>query len=289
MTKGRIIKGVGGFYDVNVDNQVFFCRARGLFRKHQTKPMVGDWVEIEPLDNHEGYILSIYDRNNALLRPEVANVDLAVIMFSIKSPNINLLLLDKLTIMAEKYNMEAIIVLNKSDLVCQDEIKAIAEIYRKAGYVVYEACKDDADAICAIKNHMKGKTSVLAGPSGVGKSTMMNCIHPHLFFETSDISKKTKRGKHTTRHSELVEIEKGTFVIDTPGFSSLELELLDIENLKHCFKEFEAYESNCKFRSCNHIQEPQCGVKQAVSKGDIPPSRYENYCYLQQEYLKGRK
>lgn len=290
MQEGKIIKGIGGFYTVETeDKKLIICKARGLFRKENQKPLIGDFVRVEIIKDGEGYIQEVLPRKNQLLRPEVANVDLAVLVFCTKSPNLNLLLLDKLTVMAEHYGMEALIVFNKSDLANPGEIEELKEIYTKAGYPVFVTSKYQEEAILQLKKQFANRTSVFAGPSGVGKSTLMNRIKPGLKFETGEISEKTKRGKHTTRHSEIVSLEENGFLIDTPGFSSLEMELLKVENLKECFREFQQFASDCKFRSCAHIKEPDCGVRNALESGEISLSRYLNYCSLVKEQNSKRR
>lgn len=290
MQEGKIIKGIGGFYTVETkDKKLIICKARGLFRKENQKPLIGDFVRVEMIKDGEGYIQEVLPRKNQLLRPEVSNVDLAVLVFCTKSPNLNLLLLDKLTVMAEHYGMEAVIVFNKSDLANPGEIEELKEIYTKAGYQVFVTSKYQEEAILQLKKQFANRTSVFAGPSGVGKSTLMNRIKPGLKFETGEISEKTKRGKHTTRHSEIVSLEENGFLIDTPGFSSLEMELLKVENLKACFREFQQFASECKFRSCAHIKEPDCGVRNALENGEISLSRYLNYCSLVKEQSSKRR
>jgi len=291
MLKGRIIKGIAGFYSVKTYDKIYICKARGLFRKKQHKPIVGDWVTIEVINDTEGYIQSILDRKNRLLRPEVSNIDLAILVFSIKNPKFQSLLLDKLTVMSEHYDMETIIIFNKCDLANKEEIEEINSIYNNIGYKIFYTSIDDDKFINEFKQCLKNKTSVFAGPSGVGKSTLMNKIVPGVNFQTGEISDKSKRGKHTTRHSEIVELDNGGFLIDTPGFSSLEMDLLDVENLENCFREFLKFSSNCKFRTCKHFKEPNCAVKNAVEINQISKSRYSNYCMLLEEKIlnKGRK
>lgn len=289
MLEGIIIKGVGGLYEVKTDKRTYQCRARGLFRKKKITPLVGDKVRIDEIEEDTGYIIEILDRSTELIRPPVANVNQVVIVFAIKKPMPNLWLLDKFIILAEKEGLDIVICINKIDLSSENEIKSFNNIYDKTGYkVIFTSCKEEK-GIDSLKEALKDKITVFSGPSGVGKSTLLNKIQPDLQLKTGDISQKTNRGKHTTRHTELMELENGGWVLDTPGFSSLDLDFINEEDLGNYFSEIDEYSVYCKFRGCRHDKEPQCAVKDAVDKGEISKSRYENYLLFLEELKNNRR
>lgn len=289
MLEGIIIKGVGGLYEVKTDKRTYQCRARGLFRKKKITPLVGDKVRIDEIEEDTGYIIEILDRSTELIRPPVANVNQVVIVFAIKKPMPNLWLLDKFIILAEKEGLDIVICINKIDLSSDDEIKSFNNIYDKTGYkIIFTSCKEEK-GIDSLKEALKDKITVFSGPSGVGKSTLLNKIQPDLQLKTGDISQKTNRGKHTTRHTELMELENGGWVLDTPGFSSLDLDFINEEDLGDYFSEIDEYSVYCKFRGCRHDKEPQCAVKDAVDKGEISKSRYENYLLFLEELKNNRR
>lgn len=283
--KGRIIKAIAGFYYVDVDGPVYECRARGVLRNKRIKPLVGDVAEIEVLDaaTKKGNLLTIEKRRNSLIRPTIANVDQAIVVFAVTKPVPNLNLLDRFLVISEARKISSIIVLSKSDLLV--DISEIKNIYSKYYKVVDISVKEEI-GLRELKNLISGKVNVLAGPSGVGKSTLTNCLVPQANMETNEISTKIERGKQTTRHAELFEVEKNTYICDTPGFASLELFDIDKNTLKNFFPEFST--CICKFNSCNHISEIDCGVKTAVSTSIISKSRYENYCLFYEELEKRR-
>ena len=281
MVKGRITKGVGGLYFVDTDDGVFKCNARGIFRKDNVKPAVGDFVfisDIPSLDDvseKTGIIEEIIPRINMLKRPWVANVQQALIVFSIVSPSINLDLLDRIIVLAEEQGLEVVICLNKADLCPEEEMRKIKELYEKAGYRVIGVSAISGMGIAEIKDVLVGKTSVFAGPSGVGKSSITNCLIPSAQMEVGEISEKISRGKHTTRHAELLQVEHDSYVVDSPGFSNVSFEHIKRNELKRYFNEFGGNDK-CKFLDCLHLNEPGCFVKEQVG-GEISPVRYDRY------------
>lgn len=290
MLKGIIIKGIGGFYYVKVGDNVIECRARGLFRKDNVTPLVGDKVEIRLSDDENtGYIEKIYGRTSELFRPPVANVDHIVIVFSVQKPDPNLWLLDRFLLLASFEGLDITICFNKIDLINMEEVKCLSEVYEKAGYRVILTSAKSKMGIENLQQSLKDKITVFAGPSGVGKSTLLNNIQSNLKLKTGEVSEKTKRGRHTTRHVELIQLDFGGWVVDTPGFSSLKIDFLEQEDLQLYFKEINKYSHNCKFTGCRHYMEPSCSVKEAVEKGKIHKSRYENYIRFMEELEKYRR
>lgn len=294
--KGKIIKGVGGFYYVHLQhvinqNNLYECKAKGVFRNKSIKPSVGDNVDIEILDEETctGNIVKIFERENELIRPAVANVDQAVIIFSVTQPEPNFNLLDRFLIMMERQSVPTIICLNKSDLTDSDKIYEIKDIYEKCGYKVFITSTYEGVGIDEIKKIIANKTTVFAGPSGVGKSSLLNSLTSQVQVATGSISEKIKRGKHTTRHSELMFVGDDTFIMDTPGFSSLFIDEEDPNNIKTYYGEFDAYMSSCRFNGCVHISEPGCGVKTALEDGLISRLRYDNYKQLYEEQKSKRR
>lgn len=288
---GKIIKGVGGFYYVHVVHSgIFKCSAKGIFRYKKIKPLVGDNVEIEIThpEDMEGNIISILDRDNELIRPAVANIDQALVVFAVKSPMPNLNLLDRFLVMMESQNIETVICFNKVDLVLESELLEIKDIYVKAGYKVIFASAMESIGIESIFDVLKGKTTALAGPSGVGKSSMINAITETDIAKTGSISEKIERGKHTTRHTEIINIIDDTYIMDTPGFSSMYACECEKEELKDFFPEISRFEGECRFNGCVHINEPNCVVKENVDAGIIGRSRYENYKLIYEE-IKNKK
>lgn len=290
--KGKILKGIGGFYYVwTEEGGIYECRAKGAFRNKKVKPLVGDNVEIDITDEQEkkGNVKKICERTNDLIRPAVANIDQALVFFAAATPEPNLGLLDRFLLYMTYKEIPTIIAFNKCDLVDETEIERLKSIYTPAGYPVCFVSVRENKGIDALKAMLYGKTTALAGPSGVGKSSLLNTLVPEAQMETGTVSEKIQRGKHTTRHSELFCIEAGTFLFDTPGFSTLYVnELMDDETLKLYFPEFEEPEQTCRFEDCNHVNEPDCGVKEAVDAGKISPVRYASYLQLYEE-LKGQR
>lgn len=289
---GKILKGIAGFYYVHTaDENLYECKAKGIFRNRNVKPLVGDDVEISILDKAEkkGNIDEILPRRNDLIRPAVANVDQALVLFSITSPEPNLNLLDRFLVMMEVQQVPVKICFNKIDLTGDEKMQEFRDIYEAAGYPVYFTSTYENQGIEEIREMVRGKTTVLAGPSGVGKSSLTNLLYPKAEMETAGISQKIQRGKHTTRHSELFSIGPDTYMMDTPGFSSMYIGDMECNVLKDYFPEFAPYEEDCRFLGCVHIGERVCGIKSAVEDGKISRSRYENYRLLYQELKEKRR
>ena len=281
---GIIIKGIGGFYYVETAVGIYECKARGVFRKEKITPMVGDHVVISINDNAENTIDDIKERRSALQRPPVANIDQLVIVVSGTEPRPNTLLVDRLTAIAVKNNIEPVIVLNKSDLI---DVGELIDIYSKTKFKVIKACGKTGEGIDEIREVLENKVSAFTGNSGVGKSTVLNQINPELELATNEISQKLGRGKHTTRECTLIKLDDNTYVADTPGFASLEIlkqEVILKEDLADCFPEFEEYLEDCKFYpGCAHVKDKGCAVIQAVEDGLIAKSRHDSYKALYEE------
>lgn len=285
---GKIIKGIAGFYYVQVESGVYECKAKGAFRKDKIKPLVGDDVEIDVISEEEmtGNVISILPRKSELIRPAVANVDQALLIFATKSPEPNLNLLDRFLCMMEEQELPIIICFNKDDLADEGFQQQMRDTYEPAGYrVIFTSAKEEA-GIDAIKEILKGKTSTVAGPSGVGKSSIVNILTEGHVMETGEVSEKIGRGKHTTRHSELLYLGEDTYIMDTPGFSSLFVPRVEPVDLYRLFPEFVEPAENCRFTGCAHHKEPDCGVKAAVEAGEIAASRYENYLQIYSEMVE---
>lgn len=288
--KGKIIKGIAGFYYVHTCAGVAECKAKGIFRKDKIKPLVGDDVEIEltgetPLT---GNVIKILPRQSVLVRPASANIDQALVIFAIVKPNPNYNLLDRFLITMEQQALKAVICFNKKDLASLEEQKELEKAYGECGYQMLFVSGTGRQGMDEIRKCLKGKTTVVAGPSGVGKSTIINALYPEANMETGEISRKIDRGKHTTRHAQLFALDEDTFIMDTPGFTSLSLGEMEKEELQGYYPEFAEYEQNCRFGGCSHISEPVCGVKDALENGKISQVRYRNYVVLYEE-LKNRK
>lgn len=283
---GKIIKGIAGFYYIHTPNMgVYECKAKGIFRNQKIKPLVGDNVEIDVIDEREkkGNIIRIIERKNELIRPAVSNIDQALIIFAGKNPMPNLNLLDRFLIMMNRQQVKTIICFNKSDIVSEEEKNLLVKPYELAGYEVIFTSTILDKGIEDIKQLLQDKTTVFAGPSGVGKSSILNMICPDANMEIGCISEKIKRGKHTTRHSELFNIDNTTYIMDTPGFSSIYIDEIDKDELKEYFLEFTQYDRQCKFQGCVHVNEPSCAVKEAVQQDKISEKRYKNYLDLYHE------
>ncbi|MDE6388426.1 MAG: ribosome small subunit-dependent GTPase A [Lachnospiraceae bacterium] len=284
--QGKIIKGIAGFYYVHVEERgIYECKAKGIFRKEHVKPLVGDDVIVDVLDEGEmiGNIRQILPRRSALLRPAVANVDQALIIFAIVKPNPNFNLLDRFLIRMERQNLPTIICFNKQDIASEQEKEVLRCSYETCGYRVLFISALENEGVEEVRELLNGKTTTVAGPSGVGKSSLINKLAPAANMETGDISAKIERGKHTTRHSEMIALGEETYIVDTPGFTSLAISEITKEELGQYYPEFVQYEPYCKFSGCAHISEPSCGVKEAVAEGRISKVRYENYKVLYQE------
>lgn len=289
--QGRIVKGIAGFYYVHIEGSgLYECKAKGIFRNRKIKPLVGDFVEIEIL-NKEGQIGNLIDilpRKNCLIRPAIANTDQAMIVFAVTNPEPNLNLLDRFLILMQQQEVETIICFNKKDQVDISKIEQLKEIYQGCGCKIFFVSAKEKDGMKQLEKQLHGKTTVLAGPSGVGKSTIVNLLQTTVEMEIGNISEKIKRGKHTTRHSELIYCSEKTYLFDTPGFSSLFIEKVEKEELKDYFFEFYKYEGMCRFHGCIHLNEPDCMVKEALESKKISRNRYENYQLIYEE-LKNKK
>ena len=290
--KGKIIKSIAGFYEVHTGEDIYRCRARGVFRALGVKPLVGDDVEIEITDTvsvpMEGNVVRLLPRRNELVRPNVANVDQALLIFAITHPAPSYNMLDRFLITMNQRNLPAILCFNKQDLATEQEIRELRETYESCGCRVLFVSVLSPDTLGELRSILRGKTTVLTGPSGVGKSTLINTICPDARMQTGELSRKISRGKNTTRHVELLTGEQDTYLVDTPGFTSLYLMDLEAEDLRHYYPEFGEYEGKCRFDGCVHRKEPGCAVHMALEQGKISRIRYRNYCELYEE-LKGRK
>lgn len=287
MATGQIRKALSGFYYVYDDGQVIQTRGRGVFRKRGITPLVGDFVTYEVEGNNDGTIMEIEERKNELVRPPISNVDQAILVFSVKEPNFNTILLDRFLVVLESFRVQPVILLTKMDLLEEDEVAAIQSYqkqYEAIGYDVMTTFKDDSSLLDKITPLLANRTTVLAGQSGVGKSTLLNTLMPELDLKTGIISEHLGRGKHTTRHVELIEVAGG-LVADTPGFSSFDFDTIEKEELTGCFPEIQRTSEACKFRGCLHVKEPKCAVKDAVESGEIEASRYEHYLQFLQEII----
>ncbi len=289
---GKIIKGIAGFYYVHVEGRgVYSCRAKGIFRNEKIKPLVGDDVELEVLDekDREGSIRRILPRKSALVRPAVANVDQALLIFAIVKPNPNFNLLDRFLIRMERQNLPTVICFNKQDIASDEEKEALRTAYETCGYRVLFVSALENEGLERVREVLEGRTTTVAGPSGVGKSSLINRLAPAAHMETGEISRKIERGRHTTRHSEIIALGNGTYIVDTPGFTSLDISEITKEELGRYYPEFAQYEPHCRFSGCAHISEPSCGVKEAVEEGRISRVRYENYKVLYRELKEVRR
>ena len=289
---GKIVKGIAGFYYVHVAGDgIYECKAKGVFRKNNEKPLVGDNVEISVLDNGKrlGNVDRILPRKNDLIRPAVANVDQALVIFAADKPKPNFNLLDRFLLMMEQKEIPTVICFNKKDLITEEEMAELANVYKGTGHPVYFMSAANQEGIEEVKSCLMGKTSTVAGPSGVGKSSFINLLQSDVRMETGSISEKIERGKHTTRHSELITLQDDSYILDTPGFSSLAVFDLEKEDIKWYYPEFDNIEGQCRFLGCNHMSEPDCVIKQAVENGEISRVRYENYKQIYEECSNRKK
>lgn len=288
------MKGISGFYYVYVAGTgIYECKAKGAFRKDGIKPLIGDQVEITETQDSEieltGNVDHILPRKNVLIRPAVANIDMALVIFAAAKPEPNFNLLDRFLCMMEFQKVPVTICFNKCDLISEEEKEKLRQIYKASGYPVLFTSTKTGENMEALKACLKGKTTTVAGPSGVGKSSIINCLQSNLHMETGDISAKIERGKNTTRHSQIVPIMEDTFIMDTPGFSSMDVPGMEKEDLWKCYPEFLPFEPYCRFQGCSHVNEPDCGVKEALSDGKISKIRYENYVLIYNEMKNMRK
>ena len=289
--RGKIIKGIAGFYYVQTTEGLYECKAKGIFRKEKIKPLVGDDVEISVTDKDKktGNVDQILPRKNTLIRPAVSNIDQVLVIFAAASPKPNLNLLDRFLVSMEKQGVPAVICFNKQDMVEEEEQHRLRHIYENSGCRVLFTCAEKNQGIRQVRELLNGKTTAVAGPSGVGKSTMVNLLAPEAQMETGEISKKIDRGKHTTRHSEILLVGERTYICDTPGFTSLAVWDLEKEELKDYFREFGEYEGQCRFQGCTHTHEPGCRVKEALDEGKISRQRYDNYLEMYTELKEKRR
>ena len=284
--EGIIIKGIGVFYYIKTDEGIIECKARGKFRYNSLKPMVGDRVTIK-VENGKGVIEDIHERSSELIRPTVANVTQAFVVFAIKNPDINLDLLNRFLTLCEYNDIHAVVCLNKEDLCTEEEKENLKELINDIGYEVLFINAKEGKGFDALKERLEHNITVLCGPSGAGKSTLLNSFIDREHMETGSVSEKIGRGKHTTRHSELIDVDNG-YLVDTPGFTTLDVTFIDRDSLKYCFPEFNDYNNLCKFNGCNHYKEPKCAVKEAVEEGKINKLRYEFYIKTLEEIINRR-
>ncbi len=278
--RGRILKGIGGFYYVDTADGIISCKARGKFRKTIGKPIVGDLVELEKQADGTGYLLEIFERTNSLIRPAVANLDLVVVVATEAQPKTDPFLIDKVIAIAENKNIEPCVILNKTDLHTNDTLYAV---YQNAGITVFRVSTVTGEGMDAVRDFLHGKAAAFAGNSGVGKSSLLNQLVPDFGAETGLISDRIGRGKHTTRHVELVPYAGGGYIADTPGFSSFDTEQMDLVlagELQYTFREFAPYLGACRFTGCAHVKEKDCAVREAVQTGKIAKSRHDSYVKL---------
>ncbi|CAM3255981.1 ribosome small subunit-dependent GTPase A [Brevibacillus invocatus] len=285
MPEGRIVKALSGFYYVADGDRVYSCRARGLFKKKGAKitPLVGDWVRYDVINDEEGYVMEVGERTSELVRPPISNVDQAVLVFSMYKPMFSSLLLDKFLVHTERAGIDSVIVLSKADQAEEEEIAEIVKKYEAIGYTVIPTSKVDQRGIAEVKELLRDRISVFAGQSGVGKSSLINLLFPGISLQTGEVSEKLGRGKHTTRHVELIPLEGGGYVADTPGFSSLEFMDMSEQDLADSFRDFASLSPDCKFRGCFHISEPSCAVQAALEAGEASMERYEHYKQFRDE------
>lgn len=290
--QGRIVKGIAGFYYVFIPGVgILECKAKGIFRKNKLKPLVGDRVLVTLLNKEEktGNIEEILERENELIRPAVANIDQALVVFALKSPEPNFNLLDRFLLMMKQKGLPCILAFNKADLVGEDRLAEIRSLYEKSGHPIFFISAKNEVGLLELKDALLGKITTLAGPSGVGKSSLINSLQIGVSMETGTVSEKIQRGKHTTRHSELIPIDEDSFILDTPGFTSLSVFNLEKEELESLYSEFEPYRKHCRFTPCSHTHEPDCAVKEALEQGEISRVRYENYQQIYEELKEKKK
>ena len=298
---GRIIKAVSGFYYVKADlgsdlsslpgdGHAYRCRAKGTFRRSKLTPLVGDRVMIEltSTDDVEGNVTEIKERKNSFIRPQVANVDQALLIFAMHTPEPAFSLIDRFLVLMRKKGIDVILAFNKDDLSRESEAENIRRVYRDAGVKLIFTSALEENGIDELKEILTGKFTTVAGPSGVGKSSLINALSGAKRMETGEVSRKIGRGKQTTRHVELLEIQDGSYIIDTPGFSSLDLPPMEVLELQDCFPEIAEYKNNCYFIGCSHISEPDCNVKDKLESGLIPRERYDSYVLFYNEIINRR-
>ena len=290
--QGKIVKGIAGFYYVHAtDGNIYECKAKGIFRNKKIKPLVGDNVEMDVINATEltGNVADILPRKNQLIRPAVANIDQTLVVFASLSPAPNFNLLSRFLVMMEYQEIPTVICFNKSDQVSAEELKRLTDIFLGSGAKIIVTSVVNGEGIEELHEVLKGKTTSFAGPSGVGKSSILNEIFPDANSKTGNISEKINRGKHTTRHTEIFYLGEDTYIMDTPGFTSLDYDVVEYDTLRYYFGEFEEYEGCCRFNGCVHINEPDCAVKNAVTSGTINKTRYDIYTEMYNELKEKRK
>lgn len=279
--QGKIIKSIAGFYDVYAEDTLYRCRAKGVFRSLGEKPLVGDDVLIDVTDTvsdpKEGNVVRLLPRRNDLIRPNVANVDQALLLFAITNPAPSYNMLDRFLILMKQKRLPAILCFNKLDLATAEQLAELKSVYEKCGCRVMFIQTTDEESLSPLIDVLSGKTTVITGPSGAGKSSLINRLCPAAHMQTGELSRKISRGKNTTRHTELLAAGGGTYLVDTPGFTSLDLPGLTADDLKDYYPEFTEEAARCRFQGCSHIAEPGCRVKEAVRDGRISSIRYNNY------------
>ena len=284
--RGKVVKGIAGFYYVtDRQGKIYECKARGIFRNRNTKLLVGDDVDFEILDEAErlGNVTEILPRKNKLIRPAAVNVDQVLLLFACREPEPNFGLLDRFLIQMDRQGCRTEICFGKCDLADPERREELKEIYRNTGYGITFFSSVTGEGMEEIRALLRGKTPVLAGPSGVGKTSLRNVLVPDTAGETGELSRKLQRGKHTTRHTEIFVVEEETYLLDTPGFTALELENAEPEEFREFFPEFMPFWNGCRFHGCLHLQEPDCLVKEAVATGRISRERYDSYCQMVRE------
>ena len=279
---GKIIKAISGFYYIEYENTIYECRAKGILKKNNISPLVGDNAEFEIISEKIGNLVKVVDRKNSLIRPPVANLDSIVIVLASKNPEPSLLFLDKQLAFLEYINVEPIICLNKIDL---DDANLIKDIYTKIGYKVILTSVKEGEGIDELKKAISNKTVALIGNSGVGKSSLTNILHNNKVMEEGNLS-KIERGKQTTRHSQLLKVTDNTYIIDTPGFSNFDLPNIELNELANLFREFRDKMNDCKYNDCRHVLEKECGIRNAVLNNEISENRFNNFKLLYEELSK---
>lgn len=285
MKEGKIVKALSGFYYVQSEDNLYACKGRGVFRKRKINPLVGDLVTFDVTDEAEGYITEVKERNNVFKRPPIANIDQAIVVSSAKTPSFSPLLLDRFLVVFEAKHITPVIFITKVDLISKEEKEALnyyKQVYEDIGYTVELVIASDNSDLTYLKPYLSQKISVITGQSGVGKSSILNAMDASLLIETAEISSSLGRGKHTTRHVELLSIGNG-LIADTPGFSAVDMEEIEQEDLGDCFPEMNERKKDCKFRGCLHLKEPHCAIKKAVDEDAIAQHRYDSYLHFLKE------
>ena len=282
---GKIVKAISGFYYIEFEDKIYECRAKGILKKNNISPMVGDNAEFEEIGENVGNLIRVVDRKNALIRPPIANIDKVIIVAAVKNPEPSLLFIDKQLVFLEKMKIPATICLNKVDI---GEAEKIKEIYEKIGYDVILTSVKEKKGIEELRENINGKAVAFVGNSGVGKSSLTNQLMNEVIMQEGNLS-KIERGKQTTRHSELLKVDDNTYIIDTPGFSSFELDEIEASEVAPLFIEFNKYFPKCRYRDCRHVLEDECGVRIAVESGEISRERFEDFKIIYDEVQKRRK